>query len=261
MVYGTIAKGFRPGGGNEPLPTNGPLWANLPLNVFKYPTNQWPQTYSPDTVWNYEIGEKARFLDRRVTLNSSLYYERWNNIQLEELPNDYPLTDNNGTATIWGGEVELQAILGAGFHLGLVGGYTHASLAPSIHYTIVPNDKLSDVPPYTGDINLTYATPISPKYELEARIESNYVGRRYSLTFPPGYSTGALTQLPSYGITNIRAGILSSDGWEATVFANNVFNKQASLEYLTQLTLANPSFSRVVTNQPVTIGVDLSFKF
>ena len=28
-----------------------------------------------------------------------------------------------------------------------------------------------------------------------------------------------------------------------------------------QLTLGNPSFNRVVTNQPLTIGVDLSYKF
>jgi iron complex outermembrane recepter protein len=75
MVYGTIAKGFRPGGGNEPLPTTGPLWSGLPVNSFHYATNNWPSTYSPDTVWNYEIGEKARFFDRHLTLNSSIYYE------------------------------------------------------------------------------------------------------------------------------------------------------------------------------------------
>jgi len=261
MVYATIAKGFRPGGGNEPLPTTGSLWAGLPVNLFHYATNAWPSTYSPDSVWNYEIGEKARFFDRRLTLNTSVYYEKWNNIQLEELPNDYPLTDNNGTATIWGGELEMQALLGAGFQLAVSAGYTDASLSPSIHYTIVPANKLSDVAPLTGDINLSYGKAINDRYEFKARIESNYVGRRYSLTFPPGYGTGALTPLPSYGFTNIRAGVQSGDGWEASLFANNLFDKHASLEDLTQLTLGNPSFNRVITNQPLTIGVDLSYKF
>ncbi len=261
MVYGTIAKGFRPGGGNEPLPTTGPLWSGLPVNSFHYATNNWPSTYSPDTVWNYEIGEKARFFDRHLTLNSSIYYEKWNNIQLEELPNDYPLTDNNGTATIWGGEVEMQALLGGGFQLAVSAGYTDASLSPGIHYTIVPKNKLSDVAPLTGDINLSYGKAINDTYEFKARIESNYVGRRYSLTFPPGYGTGAVTPLPSYGFTNIRAGVQSSAGWEASLFANNLFDKHAWLEDLVQESLGNPSFNRVITNQPLTIGVDLTYKF
>jgi hypothetical protein len=45
------------------------------------------------------------------------------------------------------------------------------------------------------------------------------------------------------------------------VFANNVFNKQAYLENMTQLTLANASYNRVITNQPLTIGADLTYTF
>jgi hypothetical protein len=36
------------------------------------------------------------------------------------------------------------------------------------HWQIVPNDKLTDVPPLTGDINLIYATEITEKYSLSA---------------------------------------------------------------------------------------------
>jgi hypothetical protein len=40
-----------------------------------------------------------------------------------------------------------------------------------------------------------------------------------------------------------------------------LFNKQAYLENMTQLTLTNASFNRVITNQPLTIGVDLTYTF
>jgi iron complex outermembrane receptor protein len=56
-------------------------------------------------------------------------------------------------------------------------------------------------------------------------------------------------------------GVQSSAGWEASLFANNLFNKHAWLEDLVQESLGNPSFNRVVTNQPLTIGVDLTYKY
>jgi iron complex outermembrane receptor protein len=265
MVYVTAAKGFRPGGGNQPLPTGGPLWApgGVPLSVspFKYAGGQWPKSYSPDTLWSYELGEKARLFDRRLTVNASVYYEKWSNVQVLELPNDYLLADNGGTAKIYGGELEVRAALGGGFQLGVSGGYTHASLRPGVHYTIQPFDKLPDVPTHTADINLTYSHALSEKYQFTARVENTYVASRLDLTFPPGFSTGELTSLPSYDLTNIRAGIHSDAGWGAALFANNLFNKQAYLENMTQLTLTNASFNRVITNQPLTIGVDLTYTF
>jgi iron complex outermembrane recepter protein len=265
MIYATAAKGFRPGGGNQPLPTGGPLWApgGVPLSVspFKYSGGLWPKSYNPDTLWSYELGEKARLFDRRMTVNASVYYEKWSNVQLLELPNDYLLTDNGGTAKIYGGEIEVRAALGGGFQLGLSGGYTHASLKAGVHYTIQPFDELPDVPTHTADINLTYSHAIGDKHQFTARVENTYVASRLDLTFPPGFGTGKLTSLPSYDLTNIRAGIHADAGWGAALFANNVFNKQAYLENMTQLTLTNASFNRVTTNQPLTIGVDLTYTF
>jgi outer membrane receptor protein involved in Fe transport len=265
MVYVTAAKGFRPGGGNQPLPTGGPLWApgGVPLSVypFKYAGGQWPKSYAPDTLWSYELGEKARFFDRRLTVNASVYYEKWNDVQVLELPNDYLLSDNGGTAKITGGELEIRALLGAGFQLVVSGGYTQATLTPGIHYTIKPYDKLPDVPTHTADFYLTYDHALTEKYQFTARVDNTYVASRLDLTFPPGYGTGELTSLPSYDLTNIRAGIHSGAGWGASLFANNVFNKQAFLENMTQLTLTNASFNRVITNQPLTVGVDLTYAF
>jgi iron complex outermembrane recepter protein len=265
MVYATAAKGFRPGGGNQPLPVGGPLWApgGVPLSVspFKYAGGLWPKSYDPDTLWSYEFGEKARFFDRRLTVNASVYYEKWSKVQVLELPNDYLLSDNGGTAKITGGELEIRAALGAGFQLGVSGGYTQATLTPGIHYTIQPYDKLPDVPTHTADFNLTYEHALTNQYQFTARVDNTYVASRLDLTFPPGFGTGELTSLPSYDLTNIRAGIHSGAGWGAALFANNVFNKQAYLENMTQLTLTNASFNRVITNQPLTVGADLTYTF
>ena len=265
MVYVTASKGYRPGGANQPLPTTGPLWApgGVPLSVspFKYPNGQWPQSYNPDTLWSYELGQKARFFDRRLTIDASVYYENWSNVQLLELPNDYLLNDNNGNAKIYGGELELRGVLGGGFQVGMSGGYTHAILSPGVHYTITPSNKMPDVPEFTANVNLTYEHPISDKLTFNARLENTFVDQRFDLTFPAGFPTGELTPLPSYDLTNLRAGVRSDSGWGVALFVNNVFNKQAYLENMTELTLTNASFNRVITNQPLTAGVDLTYAF
>ena len=125
----------------------------------------------------------------------------------------------------------------------------------------MPANKLPDISPVTANINLSYALQINPQYAFKARVETSYVGVRYNLTFPFGIGTGALTPLPSYSLTNLRAGVQSNSGWEASVFANNLFNKQTQLENIVQETLANPSFNRVITSQPLTIGVDISYRY
>ncbi len=261
MLYATASKGFRPGGGNAVYPVTGPYWSAV-FAPYNFPGGKWPSSYQPDSVWSYEVGEKARFFDRRLTINASLYYEDWRNIQLEALPGDWALNINGRKATIYGGEIESQAILGAGFKLEASAGYTHAWVDPGPHWQLTPTHRLSDVAPLTGDVDLSYSKTLSDKYTFTARLETSYVGQRYSLAFPYGFSlNGKYVPLPAYGLTNIRAGLQSSDGWGASVFVNNLFNKHAQLESLFQETLPSAAFNRIVTNQPLTAGLDLTYRF
>jgi iron complex outermembrane recepter protein len=55
-VYGTVAKGFRPGGVNQPVPVSGPL-SCLP-GLLERGLDQVPDSYGPDTVWNYELAQR-----------------------------------------------------------------------------------------------------------------------------------------------------------------------------------------------------------
>jgi outer membrane receptor for monomeric catechols len=40
-----------------------------------------PLSYGPDPVWSYEIGEKSKVLDERLTLNGDVYYPKWSKVQ------------------------------------------------------------------------------------------------------------------------------------------------------------------------------------
>jgi|HubBroStandDraft_1064217.scaffolds.fasta_scaffold34430_1 iron complex outermembrane receptor protein len=262
-TYFSAAEGFRPGGGNAAYPTTG-VWA-ASFAGMNYTSGKWPSTYNSDSVWSYEIGAKSRWLGRRLMINASLYYEDWDHIQLLAYPDDWAFNINGNKATIYGGDIEVRTLLGGGFELTGSVGYLHDNLDGGPHWVISPTNVLPDVAPVNGNLNLSYSTSIMKKYVFKAEAETVYVGPRYSLSFLyyPGYvESGEYTQLPGYELTNFRVGVSSQQNdWSVTLFVNNAFNKQAYLEYLYTETQPSAAFNRVVSNQPLTGGVDISYRF
>ena len=261
MAYATVSNGSRPGGGDAVYPTTGAIWGPA-FAAYNYPSGKWPSTYRSDSVWSYEIGQKARFLDHRLTVDTSLYYEDWSNIQLEAYPNVWALNINGKKATILGGDINTVAVLGGGFDLTAGIGYLYEKLDSGQYWQIKPGNVLPDVARINGDLVLAYAKDLTEKYTFKAQLEFSYTGSRYSLAFGNGYEVnGQYIKLPGYDLTNIRVGIQSDDGWETALFINNVTNTHAQLENLFQLNEASSAFNRVVTNQPLTGGVDLRYHF
>jgi iron complex outermembrane recepter protein len=261
MAYATVASGFRPGGGNAAYPTTGSAWGGA-FQQQNYPSGKWPSTYEPDSVWSYELGEKARMLDHRVTVNASIYYENWRHVQLEAYPNDWALNINGNYASIYGGDIDMRADLGAGFQLQVAAGYLYEWLDGGPHWVIAPIHKLPEVSPVSGTAALSYFKPLSDSYAFTARLEDSYTGPRYSIFFSNPYEfVGTYRQLPSYDLINVRAGVKFRDTWSATLFVDNVFNKHAQLESMFTENEPQPDFTRIETNQPLTAGVDLTYRF
>jgi iron complex outermembrane receptor protein len=262
-VYGTIAKGSRPGGFNLPipLPTATVIAANPSayncgvgaVNVSSQPN------YSPDSVWSAEIGEKARFADRRITVNADLYYIKWDNIQqVLSLTCGYPYNTNAGNAKSYGPEIEMSALLVTGLTFDVSGTYTQAYIsdpnASALASGITPGTRVLNVPKYTAVAGLNYQVPINEQLNGLFHLASSLVG--------PNQDQAAVRQtLPSYNLVDGRAGIASGP-WSAAVFGTNLTNKVA------EQTINNTVFAwqtyaitRVSTNQPRTIGVDFQYKF
>jgi outer membrane receptor protein involved in Fe transport len=258
MVYADVARGSRLGGGNALYPTTGIFWgpAYAPLHY----CCGWPASYRPDDVLTYEVGEKARFFDRRLIVDASAYYENWKHPQLLAYPGDWAFNINGDKAEIEGGDVSVKAILGGGFELSASLGYTHDNVDPGPHWEIQPTHVMPDVPLFNGNVSLTYHTDLPGGHVFSAQIDTGYVGARYSLNFLlPYQSTGEYVKLPSYDLTNLNIGLDSHSGWGVSLFVNNLFNKQAALENLFQETEPSAAFSRVLTNQPRTIGLNLRY--
>jgi outer membrane receptor protein involved in Fe transport len=247
-VYATAAKGFRPGGVNLPVPTN------IGCAVTD-------EVYRPDTSWDYEVGEKARLFDNRVQVNADVYYIRWSNVQ--QLINQacgYPLTQNAGNAKSYGPELEITARLTTQLTLNLSGAYTQAKLTSvnaaltQADPSLVAGSPILNIPKYTESAALIYQRPLSEDYQFMARVANSYVGPSTDISF--GY-----VQLAPYDLVNFRTG-LEGNHWSGYFFIDNLTNKRAALDVnTTSFAWVIPSLTRVATNQPLTLGVNLAYKY
>ena len=257
MLYVSAAKGFRPGGGNQPIPTGSTGLGPACLAALEaLGRTSAPADFSPDSVWSYEAGEKARLLDSRVTVNGDFYYENWTGVQQEiALSCGFPYNDNAGKARIYGSELEIHAIIVPGLVASTSFGYADAHLTQNVQETgEMSGNRLQDVPTWTGSATLAYTTDITDQMSFTAHIENDYVGTRRDATF---YQQN---DLPAYDLTNIRAGV-EEEKWSAFLFMNNVFDKKAWIADNNSLSINVPTFNRVATNQPLTVGIDLGYHF
>ncbi len=259
LLYTTIAKGFRPGGANQPIPTSGQLGSQCEQDLQQnHGTTAFvnaPAGFAPDDVWSYEIGEKWRTADGRLTINSAAYYEKWNGVQQNiPLACGFPYTDNAGDAQIYGGEVELNAVLVPGLLFSANAGYAHAVfVGNNLETGVTSGTPVQDVPDWTSSAALSYRRSIRRDLAWTWRVDNNYVAGHTD-------ATAQVNHLPSYDLTNLRVG-LEGDKWVAALFAKNLFNERALLSNVPAINVNIPQFNRVAVSQPLTYGIDLNYRF
>jgi outer membrane receptor protein involved in Fe transport len=256
LLYTTAAKGFRPGGPNSPVPLSGPAQCLTgPGNLQSLGLNAAPNQFNPDSVWSYEIGEKARALGNTFQINSAIYYESWNNVQQLVDPScGFGFTANAGSATVYGSEIEIAANLSSSWTVEENIGTTHATFDDTVRETnTVKGQKLLDVPDFTENTSVIYSMPVLSTYTFNVRGTYSYVGPMQDITY-------VRNDLPGYALVNARAG-LTSDKYSVSLFCDNVTNKLAFLTNNVAQTVNIPSLNRLITNQPRTIGVDLQVHF
>jgi iron complex outermembrane recepter protein len=259
LLYATASKGFRPGGGNFGIPTSGSTVgdaceAELMANAGTTSFVPEPLTYGPDQVWSYEVGEKATLLDNRLTINTSAYFENWEDVQQTVgLTCGFNYTANAGDAHIYGGEVEINALVTEGLMLSGNAGYTHAEFA-SLAAGIPPGTPVLNVPEWTSSVSLVYRHSLANSLNFIARVENNFVDGHYD------NAGGIIHELPSYDLTNLRMGV-EGGRWTAVLFAKNLFNREAPLDFAYQgINLTIPTFNRLTISQPLTVGIDLTWR-
>ena len=286
LFYATYAKGFRPGGGNAPLP--GYCDGTGGLEQTGYP-NGAPLTYNSDTTQSYELGAKNSVNDR-FRIASSVYYIKWKNIQQSVyVPYNCGLqfTDNLGTAVAKGFDIQADMVLGLGFTADVAFGYTSAryseSTPPPRPLLVQAGDAISGEaaidggpgtnPPYTVSVGGQYNFKLAA-HDAFMRMDWEYTARNHWLA---GVQDPASTQytpqtypLSSTSFASARGGITLGN-WQVALFCDNLFDSRTTINYqLSQVDANNPAFAadpaiqtlqqNAYTWRPRTIGITATFR-
>jgi len=254
LLYASAAKGFRVGGVNffSDLLCRGDL-AALGLTADQV------KTFASDSLWNYEIGAKTRWADRRITVNATLFDIELSNVQQQvSLPNcGFGFAANSGSARSRGGELEVQAAVTSAFKVSLGAGYNDAKITKSGRFNTIPaGTRIQQVPHWTFNAAADSAFDVAAVPAF-VHADYQYVGSSLS-TLNTSPSSPRIR--PSYSLVNLKAGV-EVDKWEVSLFLDNVFDEQANLSDVPSQAIELPGRPRIAINRPRSVGVDARVKF
>jgi len=215
MLYARLASGYRPGGPN--------LGANTSAQ------SSGLSTYKRDTTLNYEIGFKGDLLERRLSLDTSLYYIDWKDIQLQLLDPVSGVTyyANGSRAKSQGLELSVTARPVQRLSLAGWAAWNTAKLTesfPAGSYAVGSSgDRLPYSSRFSGYLSAEQGFPVTDRMSGSVGATVSYVGARegvFGNIFAP-----ARQAFPGYTKIDLHAG-LTYGSWAGSFFINNLTDKR-----------------------------------
>ncbi len=247
-IYAQISRGFRTGGPN--------LTYGFSPGI--------PASYTSDTLWNYELGEKALFLDGRLRVNSDVYFIDWSNIQIptqSAAGNLY--IQNAGNAHSYGLETEIAASPTRWLDVGTSVSLNRAEIATNdptlVRATgavgVFSGDRLPAAPQFTITDYAQFNFDVL-RYPSYFRIDENTVGEESTDFADKGAKFG------NFSLVNFRAGIHLGSA-EVVAFINNAFDNNGINNAL-DATFADHFATQLKSafrNRPLTAGLTFRDSF
>ncbi len=253
IVYGEAARGFRYGGVNEPAPV---VFCAADLEALGLKGS--PQSFGPDHLWSYTLGEKGTFGEGRWKMNVDGFYIRWDDVQtLHDLSCGYNFAQNAGKITSQGLEWESQVRATSALTLGISGSYTDAHAnGPIPNLGATDGNRAPFFPRNIVTVNGTYDFPL-PDGKIEVSADYTYRSREFTAFSPTAFD---YTVIPSSVLLNGSIGY-TADRWSVSVYGTNLTdNHLVSIVDVNTFGPVQPG-NLEYWGRPRTIGVHAHVKF
>ena len=261
MVYAVVSKGFRPGGVVPIVPPGTPGTANDCVAALAAAnpniTLEQTRSFKSDSLWNYEVGAKTAWLDRRAILNVSAFDIRWKNIQQNVLLQcGFQYVANAGAAESKGAEMELRAQATEHLDLSLGLGYQDAKITQAGQSPQPVGSPVFQVPDWTGNASAVYTIPVTADWSLMNELDYSYMGSSFSAN----NSSTSPRKRPAYRLLDLRIA-LSNGTTEVAIVGKNLTDEVTNLGDNRSIAAEVPGRPRLFINQPRTIGVEARYSF
>jgi iron complex outermembrane recepter protein len=256
MVFAEAAKGFRYGGINQPVPLGPPP----ACSDYLAPATSAPLTFGPDYLWSYSLGEKASLLNRRLTLNATVYELRWKDVQTRKnLPQcGYYYIENKGDVRSDGVEFEGQWQATPSLAFGITGAYIDARADGAITNLNAPDGARAPYfPRFAASLQARYSRSLfNGNFLLTADF-----GHRGDVTTDFDVTSSNYRVIPANNVTNAAA-TLQHGRVEWTIYGRNLTNEKVIIG-ISPGGLAAPyqPGDLVYVGRPLTIGLKVGVRF
>ena len=257
-VYLTAAKGFRQGGVNGSVPVN--LCAS---DLGALGLTSTPTSYSPDSLWSYELGTKDAFLRGRLAIDPSVYALRWKNIQESvRMPScGFSYVGNLGEATGYGGDIDARIKLTEHLLAGVSAGYVSLSYDRTVDEgasaILVRQGDVIGGPPFHGSAWAVYnfnAFGHPAFYRVDFSYENGWPA-------VDPHTFGYDPTLPVPGAAHLLSMRVGMDlgPWQVSVYGNNVTNEESPLAIAHDIPGSVPYY--LSSHRPPTVGVTAVLRY
>lgn len=229
-VFFTVSRGYKGAGLNNS--NSGPFFS---------PANNANPILRPETVMNYELGTKNRWLDGRLQTNVVAYFSKFKDFQtsaFDGASNTFSLR-NAGSIEIKGIEVDATAQPWRGANVNLGAAWTDAKFSDFRGAPCTALQTTLRQCPAAGQDLSGRKVDGNPEWQLSAigRQEFNlgsipaYATVEYAWRSKVNYNSDLDPMLvqKGYGLTNLRLGANLNDHVEVVGFVENAFNKAYAL--------------------------------
>jgi iron complex outermembrane receptor protein len=219
-TYVQFATGFRSGYGSTA--------------VFAVQNGYGPAEVGGETVKNYEVGMKGRFLNGRGTFGTALFYMDYSDMQLgisvpcrdgDACPDGAEVffDDNVQSASSTGIEAEGSFLLTDHLKTTLGVSYVESEIDELENEGVIyPDVPFPNVPAWTVDASLQYSRPV--REGLTANVVAAYSYRDRATDDFPWDNGGIIGRLPAYDTLDLGVGV-EGDRWSAMAYFDNVLDQ------------------------------------
>ncbi|MAH93813.1 MAG: hypothetical protein CME99_11645 [Hyphomonas sp.] len=203
ILYGLISQGYKAGGFDGEPSTR--LAALTP--------------FDEESSTNYELGIKSELFNRRVRLNTSVFYVDYEDLQVADfLPSGAPIIVNSGGAKVTG--FELESVASVNEYLQLSGSFAlmDAELEGEVGGVSVAGNRPDNAPEWTVNLAADFTIPLDGGSELGLR--ADYTARSDVFDGPFG---DVDTIRPEVHFFGAQVSWLSPDqDWEVAIWGRNL---------------------------------------
>ncbi len=243
FFYAQATQGFRLGGVNISSRLTAPPPGGRPVTV---------SNFDSDRLWNFEVGSKSAFLDHRLNVNLSVFYDIWNEMQADLIrPNGLSFTSNLGDGRNKG--IEIESIYAVSSRLRLLANLSwNNPTVPSTNMAGAVTNRLPGAPKFNATVAVQYQQPLGRGYTGFANIRSEVVGKSQL-----AIGTLPMSSVPAYHTANMRVGLFN-DHWRLSAYATNLTNTKSNT-----FAFGNPfslgHIAQAIPVRPLTVGAAVTW--